>query len=269
MYNDATWFGLIDYFYTDLSRSSQKTGEVLERTAFKNCDLLLFSSDWAADSAIRDYDVSPNKVKVIPFGANLETKYTDTDIQNLVRKRLVFDRCNLLFVGVDWERKGGAFAVAVTKELRYRGFDARLHIAGIRDTELKLPDYATNYGFISKKTEQGRQKLIELFEEAHFFILPTISEPFGIVFAEASSFGLPSLATKTGGIPTVVRDNVNGMTFPLTDFPNKFADYISNLIVNPKEYETICLSAFEYYRTEINWDVAGERIVDAMQEIIK
>ena len=271
MINDATFIGLVDYHksYTNLCHSSNKVGTILEKKALHNCDLLLFSSDWAANSAINDYNVAPSKVKVIPFGANIETMYSDSEINTIIKKRINSNKCNLLFVGVDWERKGGAFAVAVAKELYSQNIDVRLDIVGIKDIKIENTDYIINHGFISKKTDAGKQKLIKLFEDAHFFILPTMNEAFGIVFAEASSFALPSLAPKTGGVETAIKDNINGMTFELKASTKEYANYINNLLNNRLDYEKLCKTSFEYYKTELNWNIAGTRIVDAMRELIK
>jgi glycosyltransferase involved in cell wall biosynthesis len=265
IYIDATLAAMVNYYpgFSNLCSKTLNEGAIIEKTAFENADLLLFASDWAAQSAIKDYKANPSKVKVIPFGANIEKEYSDTEIMNIIEKRCASlkTQCNLLFIGVDWKRKGGDIVLEIAKQLHSQNINVRLDIVGIKDMVLNLPDYITNHGFISKESEEGRNKLEKLFCSAHFFVLPTQYECFGIVFSESSSFGLPSITTKTGGTETAVKDNINGMTFALSDSPEKYTEYIKTLIINPAEYENLCHSTFNDYKQRLNWKVAGEQIL--------
>lgn len=55
----------------------------------------------------------------------------------------------------------------------------------------------------------GSEDLGKFYSEADIFVFPSLYEPFGIVFAEAMSFGLPIVATNVGGIPELVEDEEN------------------------------------------------------------
>lgn len=268
IYNDATFNSMIDYYngFTNLCSKTLKEGHIIEKNAFENADLLLFSSDWAANSAINDYNINPLKVKVIPIGANIEEEPTDNDIAEIIEKRCN-SRCNLLFIGIDWERKGGKIALEITKELYFKNINVHLDIVGIDDASMNFPKYVTNHGFIDKNTEDGKNKIINLYKNAQFFLLPTRQECFGIVFSEASAYGLPSISTKTGGVETAIKDNINGMTFDISDPPIKYSDYIEKLINNQNEYKKLCFSAYNYYRKNLNWNVVGKQIVNLINEI--
>jgi len=268
-YCDATFAGLIDYYeeYFTISNETKKNGLILEQKAFDNCSLAIFSSDWAAQTAINNYNVDYKKVKVIPFGANIECDRTEEDIKKIILNRSKFE-CNLLFIGVDWERKGGNMALSVTEKLRERGINAKLHIVGPKlNPIIEDNNYAIYHGFISKSTESGREKLDKLFSESHFFILPTKAEAFGLVFSEANSFGLPCIATNTGGIPTIIKDGINGKMFDINDEQMKYVDYIQNLLMNSINYEKLSYSSFIEYKNRLNWNVTGKKLYQLLKEI--
>ena len=124
------------------------------------------------------------------------------------------------------------------------------------------------HGYLSKSTEEGRRKINELYKNAHFFVLPTQNECYGIVFCEASSFGLPSLAPKTGGVPSVVIDGKNGKLFELSDGGEKYAEYIETMLADYESYKKLCISSFEEYETRLNWKVAGETIIGHIEELL-
>jgi len=266
-YTDATFAAMLNYYpgFDNLAGYAVNMGNQLERCALQSSDLIFYASDWAADSAVNDYHTNPQKVKVIPFGANIEHSNTEADIRQMIGNRLN-GRCNLLFCGVDWKRKGGEMALQIAQELRNKNIPVHLDIVGIREY-LELPDFAKNHGFISKKTTEECRKLNELFTNAHFFLLPTRAECYGLVFCEAASFGLPSIATKTGGVTTIIRDHINGMTFDLSASPKDYAGYIINLLGNPEEYEKLSLSAFRDYKERLNWEVAGKAMMDYIKKL--
>jgi len=246
-------------FYDSFSHFCPETirnGHKQEQLALENCSLAIYSSEWAAKSAIANYDVDPSKVKVIPFGANVECNRTQEDITTLVNEKVDFDPIRLLFIGKDWQRKGGPKALEVAKLMNQGGINVELHIAGCTPP-VAVPEYVKVHGFISKQTIEGRTKLDQLFKDAHFFLLPSEAEAFGIVFAEASSFGVPSLATNVGGIPSAVRDNVNGKTFPIDSHASEYCDYISGIVNSKERYRKLAYSSYEEYCNRLNWLAAG------------
>jgi glycosyltransferase involved in cell wall biosynthesis len=200
----------------------------------------------------------------VPFGANVGCTRELRDIEALVAKRCR-DVCRLLFLGVDWARKGGDVALQVADLLNRRGIRTELHVAGC-EPPMVPPPFVTCHGFISKSTEQGRNRLDQLMADSHFLILPSRAECFGVVFAEASSFGLPSLATRVGGIPAAVRDGRNGQTFALDASPDEYSNYIETLLVTPERYRALALSSFEEYRTRLNWTSAANRVMALIEE---
>jgi glycosyltransferase involved in cell wall biosynthesis len=269
IYNDSTMACMIDYYsqFSNLCRKTIHEGNILDKMAFNNCDLLLMASEWAAESVINDYRINPEKVKVVPFGANMENNLTDKEISEIIYSRSARNVCNLLFVGVDWERKGGSIAVEIACLLHKRGIEVHLDIIGIRK-ELTLPSYIINHGFISKFTETGRKKIENLYKNASFFVLPTRAECAGIVFCEAASYGLPSIATKTGGVSTYIKDNFNGMTFSVNSSSKSYADYIEKIFLDKKKYEQLCFQSFLDYKKRLNWEVVGCQIRNLIKEIL-
>jgi glycosyltransferase involved in cell wall biosynthesis len=123
-----------------------------------------------------------------------------------------------------------------------------------------LPDFVRPLGFIDKATAEGRQRLDALFAESHFLIVPSRAEAFGIVFCEASSFAVPSLASQSGGIPSVVRDNYNGRTFPLDAPPGHFVQYVLGLMGDYSQYQQLARRAFAEYTTRLNWHTAAQTV---------
>ncbi|MGI4020900.1 MAG: glycosyltransferase family 4 protein [Janthinobacterium lividum] len=269
-YADATFAKLINFYdhYTDLSAEIIKTGNEIEQEALDSCSLAIYTSSWAAQSAINDYHINPNKVKIVPFGANIECNRNLQDIKAIVNSRSK-DVCKLLFLGIDWDRKGGYLALEVARLLNLNGLKTILHVAGIRELPFKvMPDYVINHGYINKANAAGRQKIDHLLAECHFLILPSKADCTPVAFSEANSFGLPCITTDVGGISSVIEDDINGKMFTLQDEPDKYVAYIQQVIENATGYSDFCLSSFNQYSTKLNWQKAGENIVSLLKETI-
>jgi glycosyltransferase involved in cell wall biosynthesis len=263
---DATFAGMVDFYpaYTNLSIETVKNGNNMEQAALSQCRLAIYSSEWAARSALENYDVDPAKIKVVPFGANLDCNRGVADIERITTAK-DFDVCKLLFVGAEWLRKGGDIAVQVAERLNQTGLKTELHVVGC-DPGVAVPDFVKLHGFLAKDTDRGKTILDSLFAGCHFLILPARAECCAVVLAEASSFGLPSLATDVGGITTAVRDGCNGKIFRWDDSPSVYADYVLHVMSSTQAYERLALSSFVEYFQRLNWSLAGKKVRDLILE---
>ncbi|AFZ34569.1 glycosyl transferase group 1 [Stanieria cyanosphaera PCC 7437] len=269
-WTDATFASLVDFYpqYSNLCEESLKNGHLMEQQTLDRCKIAIYSSEWSAQSAINNYQIDPAKVKVVPFGANVNHHKNFKEIQSLIQSRPT-NQCKLLFLGVDWYRKGGQIAFEVAKALNQSGLPTELTVVGCEPIlDEPIPDFVKYLGFISKATTKGREKLNQIIAQSHFLILPAIADCTPIVFCEANSFGVPCLSIKVGGIPTVIKDNINGKLFAQEAEISEYCQYIANLLTNYPQYQQLAYSAFHEYETRLNWTVAARTVKRLLQEAI-
>ncbi|MBR8839343.1 MAG: glycosyltransferase family 4 protein [Stigonema ocellatum SAG 48.90 = DSM 106950] len=268
-WTDATFAGIVNFYpeFSNLCQETIKNGNAMEQSALARCKLAIYSSEWAAKTAIENYNVNPEKVKVVPFGANIEGHKEIDDIK-LILESKPRNKCKLLFLGVDWFRKGGNIALEVTKQLNQGGITAELTVVGCQPVvDGSLPSYVKVLGFINKSTQEGRQQLDKLITESHFLILPSTADCTPIVFCEANSFGVPCISTNVGGIPTVIKDGLNGKLFSRTAEISDYCKFISDLVSNYSQYQSLALSSFNEYQKRLNWSVAGKTVKSLLKEL--
>lgn len=258
LWTDGLYASLLGFYpgFSNHSAESIKQGNIITQECLARCQLAIFSSDWAARTALEIYGVAKEKVKVVPFGANMHCSHTLDDIRTMLKSRSR-ETVKLLFLGKHWHRKGGDIVFRVAKALHQAGQSVELHFVGCHPPkEVEIPGYIHCHGFISKRTSEGIEKISRLLRESHFLFVPSRAEAYGIVFCEANAFGLPCLTSYVGGISTVVRDHVNGMTFSLDAEPQKYCEYIMDLMQNYSRYEELALSSFHEYESRLNWKTA-------------
>ena len=253
-WSDSVWDLMTNYYYFDSPQSFGAKWREHEQQAVKKATNAVYASDWAANGASEHYRFDKNKLAVIPFGPNLDIHHDRSAVESAIVTRHR-NGCVLLFLGVDWKRKGGSIAVETARLLNDRGLKTELIVAGCRVPGEK-PSFVKELGHISKRTPQGRRQLSELLRTSNFLILLTRAECAGIVFSEASAFGLPIITSDTGGIATYVRQGVNGIRIPLTATAETYAVHIWRLFHDSAAYSSMALAGWEEYRQRLNWETS-------------
>lgn len=260
---DATPRNMLNYYpaFTNITKKSFDRSDFIERRAIERANILYYPTKWAADSAILHYDADPAKVYVQPYGANIAevpeapNSYEPED-----------DVCRLLMVGVNWNIKGGDIALETLRILQRRGIKTELTVAGCAPAEQKPTPGLNIIPFLNKNSLEDRVRLDELYRRANLFILPSRCECFGIVFCEAAAYGLPSIASRTGGIPELVRHGETGFTIPLCDGAEAYAERVFGLWNERSRYVSMRAAARSLFERRLNWDAWGRelaRIIDA------
>lgn len=256
--SDATSIAIAAY-YPDLENlwGPCRTGYVaMEREAMRRAQVLTYPSYWAGASAEADFAMESAKIAVLPWGPNGKPP------SGVTPRTFGEGPLRLLFVGIDWQRKGGDIAITIAQDLNARGIPCVLDVVGVdaSATALKVTDHVTFHGRLSKSVPRERDLLESLFAAAHLFVLPTKAEALGMVFAEAAAVGLPSISYATGGVETVVKHDHTGVLLPEGSTPQAFADAIDALVSEPARYEAMSCNAIADSRQRLNWDVWAEAI---------
>lgn len=259
---DATFHLVHNYYpqFSNLLDISVREGNAIEDMALKKSKLLIYSSEWAAQSAVEDYHADPQKIHVIPFGANFDTP----PARELVLQRKRSDSCKLLFMAVSWERKGGEIAFETLLKLEEMGIKAELTVCGCVPPPQFTHERLKVIPFLSKNDPQQRKELDNLFLTSDFMLLPTRSDCTPIVFCESSSFGLPTITSDTGGVPSVITEGENGFMLPLLARGADYAKIIADVYQDEQRYAKLVLSSRASYEQRLNWDAWGL----AMKEIL-
>ncbi len=243
-----------------------------EAEAGRRLDGLCFGSDWACAEAKRLYSL-PNSdtLHVTPLGANWVPQLTQAEIFACIDQRIADlpdTGIELLYLGKDWERKGGPLAVEVATQMRAAGHTVRLHVVGCRPElgEIAAPGgFVTVHGPLYQSDPEQSAQLAELFLRCHFLIVPTLAECFGIVFAEAQAFGLPPISRAVHAVPSIISDGDTGMVFDRDAPAVDYAKRILQLLNNPEDYRQMAINARKRYEARLKWDRTAESILAAIR----
>lgn len=252
---DSTYGSLFNYYpwWSRLMKRSVYELQTLQELALKKAGIVLYSSNWAARSAIKDYGTDPGKVYVVPFGANLESPPP----REVALGRKKSGHCRLLFLGVEWERKGGDIAFETLVELEKLGIEAELIVCGCQPPKRFSHGRMKVIPYLDKNDERQRRELEKLFVQADFLLVPTRKECYGLVFCEANAFGLPVISTDTGGVSEVVRAGENGFLLPFYSRGAAYAEVIASIHRDDERYAQLVRGSRAAFENRLNWDNWG------------
>lgn len=263
--NDRCIAGALGYhrILSDLADFSRAESLALEQQALTNASLVVYSSQWAADAALASNGTITAKLNVIPFGANLDEHPAQPSMRPFPSERI-----SLLFLGVKWEDKGGPIAYDALKALKRQGVQAQLVVCGCEPpSELNDPDLIRE-GFLDKNDPEQAVRLAANLRSADLLVLPTRFEAYGIVCCEAAAYGLPVLATRTGGIPTIVEEGRTGYLFDLEENGEAYAQRILGLLKDPAAYKAMRQNARTRYEQVLNWEAFVTNLMERVQSTL-
>jgi glycosyltransferase involved in cell wall biosynthesis len=214
----------------------------LEKQLYHNATLIFTMSSNITQSLIKQYDIIPDSIKQVMAGINIP-KNSFVAPKNYQNK-------NILFVGVDWKRKGGPLLIEVFKEVLNIIPDATLTIVGCK------PDVKVKNCHIA-----GRIPLDQVqnyYNKATVFCLPTIREPFGLVFLEAMYNKLPVVTNNIGATSDFIRNGGNG--FLLNNRKKEYTKTLIRLLNSPDLCKEMGEQGHRIVYRRYTWDNVGSLI---------
>ena len=105
--------------------------------------------------------------------------------------------------------------------------------------------------------ELPKEEVARLMRDADLFVLPSLHETFGCVLIEAMASGLPSVATRVGGVPEVLPGEAGELVAPQD--PQALAAAIERGLERPRDPAALARTAAERYGYEARLPTCGPR----------
>ncbi|MBC8139653.1 MAG: glycosyltransferase family 4 protein [Fibrella sp.] len=189
-------------------------------------------SEWAKGSLVRDYGVLSQKVTVIPPGIDLGRWHSPNKMKRGGQP------VNLLFVGGDFERKGGDTVLRALTDHLPSHVSAHLHV--VTRSEVRVPPGAPVT--VHRGLGPNCDALRRLYAEADVFVFPTRADCLPLAVLEAMASGLPVITTDVGALSEAVGHGEAGLVVAPDD-PASLSDAIAILASSPDLRERYSLRA--------------------------
>jgi len=222
----------------------------LEKEIYEKATQVFVMSANIKDSLVRQYGIKEEKIRLVYVGSN-------TTINNQIN-RDKYAKKNILFVGKDWERKGGPLLAEAFKIVQQSIPDASLTILGCS------PDLRLKNCHVLGKVPLD--EVADCYNKASLFCLPTRREPFGVVFIEAMLNRLAIVTNTVGATPELVINNENG--YRLNYDAAEYAQTLITLLNDPDLCERLGNKSYTLAKQTYTWDNVGDLIAKNINEAV-
>lgn len=252
VYTDHTHLANLSYPSFDRRKLLPESWIKREKTIYQDSKLVFTRSMHVTDSVIKQYDIPPERVACVYYGANV----ADSGIYDPAK----YAKKNILFVGIDWLRKGGPDLIEAFGAVLKIHPDATLTIVGAS------PDIAQRNVKVVGRVPIHEMK--SYYEQASIFCLPTTLEPSATAFIEAQSYRLPLVVTNIGAAPDFTVNEENGYLVEIHR-PDQIANALLRLLDDPRLCERMGNAGFQRTVEKYNWDSVAARMKEHILASLK
>lgn len=232
----------------------------IEKDGMNNADHIITVSNLTRNTVIEKYGIDPAKVTTVH---NAVIPLSD-ELLNL--KRTTSKDKVITFLGRITMQKGPEYFVEAAAKVLNKNRNVRFVMAGGGDMEEAMIRLAAKHGIADRFHFTGflrGKEVYQMFRDSDVYVMPSVSEPFGISPLEAMEMGVPSIISKQSGCAEIL-DNVIKTDYWDVD---AMADAMHSIITNKALYNTLRDRGIEEIHN-ITWEKAGKKVIDIYKKVI-
>jgi len=231
----------------------------IEKTAINECDGIVAVSKWTSDILVSKYDASPGKIQVVHNGIFQASESKERSLSPVGDKIVTF-------LGRVTFQKGPEYFVDAARKVIKEFPDCHFVMAGSGDALPQMINRVANAGMSRNFHFTGflnKKDIDRLLSFTNVYVMPSVSEPFGITPLEAIQANVPVIISKQSGVSEVV---ANALKVDFWD-----TDALSNAICSVLKHkslaETLSKKAMDDL-SSITWNSAAKKIKRLYYETI-
>ena len=233
----------------------------LERNGMHKADRIIAVSNFTRDKVITHYGIPPEKIKVVHNAVDFSQHYYDENFEIKKTDKVV------LFLGRITLQKGPDYFIYAAKKVLEHEKNVKFIIAGSGDMEPFVIEKAAEMGIADKVLFAGflnQDDVERAYKMADIYVMPSVSEPFGITALEAMKNKTPVIVSKQSGVSEVIRHCIK------VDFWD--VNEISSKIIALLRYKPLheALKDNGYFEVKkFNWDVPAQKCIEIYEELTR
>ncbi len=232
----------------------------IERLGMMEADHVIAVSHYTKKKIVDQYRIPYDKISVIHNAVSRSESHQRYQVKKDPSRKYV------LFLGRITFQKGPDYFLEAARKILSKNSDIHFIMAGSGDMmqrvkekviQLKIEDKIYFTGFLRDIDVEKAYVMSDLY------VMPSVSEPFGITALEAIMYDVPVIVSKQSGVTEVIRN------CPRVDFWN--TDELAEKIVEILENDTLRDEIVRHCREElkdVNWKIAAEKIINVYQQLM-
>ncbi len=235
----------------------------IERSGMQAADKIIAVSGYTKQRIVDYYGISAEKIEVVHNGINISNKPTKKltlkSIKSGGKKMVLFVGRITYQKGVDYLIEAAAKALKINKKLVFM-------IVGSGDMSHQIINQAANHAISDKVFFPGflrGEELSKIYGSADLYVMPSVSEPFGLVALEALSHKVPVIVSKQSGASEVIMHSLKVDFWDTDELANK----IVAVIENPSLADSLSKNG---HKEALNctWDCAAKKCINVYDQLL-
>jgi glycosyltransferase involved in cell wall biosynthesis len=237
----------------------------IEKEGMRAADRIIAVSQFTKDLIMREYGVPESKIKVVHNGID-----ELGESQGPNRLRLAALKASgysiVLFLGRVTLQKGPDYFLRAARSVLEREPRTVFFMSGSGDMERQIMDMAAQFGISDRVLFTGFLRghdRTEVYKAADLFVMPSVSEPFGITALEAMKSGTPVLLSKQSGAAEAVKHALKVDFWDVDEMTNKIA-----AVLRHKGLRQTLSEHGKHEASRLTWEDAAGKVENVLQETL-
>ena len=231
----------------------------IERNGMRRADMIIAVSNFTKNKIIDHYGIPAEKIRVVHNAVDFSQHYYDESFEINNTDRIV------LFLGRITLQKGPDYFLEAAKKVLEKEKNVKFIIAGSGDMESDIIEKSAEMGLAGKVLFAGflnPDEVEKAFKMADIYVMPSVSEPFGITPLEAMKNKTPVIVSRQSGVSEVIRHCLK------VDFWD--IDEMSSKIISLLRYKPLHKALKEHGYQEVkrfSWNIPAEKCIKIYSEV--
>ena len=235
----------------------------IEKKGLNYSDRILSVSNFTKNILVSNYGINSDKINIVHNGCDEMTKRALPPAL-LALKDLGYKV--VLYLGRITLQKGPEYFIRAAKKVSYYNPKTIFVVAGSGDMEMRMISEASYLGIMDKVMFTGFLRGDEkdkIYQAADVYVMPSVSEPFGITPLEAVANGTPVLVSKQSGVSEVLNHVLKADFWDIDDMADKIL-----AVLKHKSLTSDLRAESSKELPNINWEKAAEKCITIYKQLL-
>ena len=232
----------------------------LEKAGMQKADRIIAVSNFTKGKIAAHYGIPPDKISVVHNAVDFSQHYYDEDFAIKKTDKVV------LFLGRLTLQKGPDYFISAAKKILEHEKNVKFVIAGAGDMERFAVEKAAELGISSHVLFAGflePDDVERAYKMADIYVMPSVSEPFGITALEAMKNRTSTIVSKQSGVSEIINHCLKVDFWDINEMSNK----IISVLRYPPLHEALKENAYIEAK-KFSWDIPAQKCIDVYNELI-
>lgn len=200
----------------------------IEKEGMDKADAIVAVSGWTKNILVKNYGIPAEKITVVHNGTEVTKQAKYPAVLEALKKE---GAGIVLFVGRITLQKGPDYFIKTAVKVLEHYPNAYFVVAGSGDMERQMMEQSASSGIADRVMFAGftrGEELSRLYQSADIYVMPSVSEPFGLTPLESLSHQTPVLISKQSGVSEVVKHSLKSDFWDIDDMADKIISVLSH-----------------------------------------